>query len=129
MPADAGGVGRLAVEEKSDASSFDLIISNWQDPGKRIVAKQADGVFCHLDCQPVPRGGQGRDGEDCQGRRRLLPAKRGEVEGHLLQKSYCYQVVWMYIVYMVKPSPSLLLLLLEASTRVLTDCGWKDIRE
>ena len=25
VPADAGGVGRLAVEEKSDASSFDLI--------------------------------------------------------------------------------------------------------
>ena len=47
VPADAGRVGRLAVEEKSDASSFDLIIGKWQEPGKRIVAKQADGFFCH----------------------------------------------------------------------------------
>ena len=40
----------------------------------------------HLNCQPVPGGGKSRDGEDCQGSRRLLSAKRGEVEGHLLKQ-------------------------------------------
>ena len=49
VPADAGRVGRLAVEEKSDASSFDLIISNWQHPGKRIVAKKNGWVFLPPD--------------------------------------------------------------------------------
>ena len=40
----------------------------------------------HLDGQSVPGGGKGWDGEDCQGSRRLLSAKRGEVEGHLLEQ-------------------------------------------
>ena len=51
--------------------------SRW-DPGESWES--------HLDSQPVPGGGEGGDGEDCQGSGGLLSPEGGEVEGHLLKK-------------------------------------------
>ena len=77
----------------------------------------------HLDCQPVPGGGKGRDGEDCQGSGRLLSAKRGEVERHLLQNHH-YWVVWMYTGWKKNAKKDFKL----AAACMLIDCGWKDFR-
>ena len=74
VPADARRVSRLAVEEEANRPSFDLKdkrdfsgcprqeggysgSSRWLIRSKQVA---------HLDRQPVPGGGEGWDGEDCQ---------------------------------------------------------------
>ena len=59
---------------------------DWQGLSVVTVDEQLDRAPLHHDGQPVPGGGEGGDGEDCQGSGGLLSPEGGEVEGHLLKK-------------------------------------------